>query len=550
MNHFHRSAAYKNAHYAAAPLGRRVLPVLFCFLAALFLSAAAVSAGTIKISRESFPKKKSAYTGTSGSFTVTVAGAKASRLRWKTGNAGVVKLKNTRGATCRVKFVKPGTTTVTCYVKGKKKPALKCRVTVRKCKTKLKKLTFPEALISLYPGDACKNPPAVVPKNANLKKQLVYSSSNEAVAAVNGTGLVTAKKAGTAYIKAKAVDGSGIVKKYKVRVCAISMPVSTAKIFIGETYACALEGTADSAAASGIRWYSSDPEIASVDEHGTVTGHQPGKAVITAQVDNAEGQSVSFTADVHFKILKDSTRFIAHRGYSSIAPENTLKAYILAGEAGFWGAETDVRKTADGHYILLHDASFSRMCGDVRKPEDMTLEEIKALKIISGNGIDALKDDADATTVATLDEYLTVCIQYGMVPVIELKGSFSGNEEDALQLFTLVSGLMGSRPYYFISFDSKWLTAIKEILPESSSGQVTFQYLGNNLTTNMKAICTEYGFDYSLDFKYISLPVLNELRAGGAKVGLWTVNRKASVENLLFNGVDYITTDKAFWLPS
>ena len=70
MNHFHRSAAYKNAHFAAAPLGRRVFPVLLCFLAALFLSAAAVSAGTVKIKRESFPKKKSAYTGTSGSFTV------------------------------------------------------------------------------------------------------------------------------------------------------------------------------------------------------------------------------------------------------------------------------------------------------------------------------------------------------------------------------------------------------------------------------------------------------------------------------------------------
>lgn len=48
-------------------------------------------------------------------------------------------------------------------------------------------------------------------------------------------------------------------------------------------------------------------------------------------------------------------RMIAHRGYSAVAPENTLPSYIAAGKSSFWGAECDIHRTKDGAWILMHD---------------------------------------------------------------------------------------------------------------------------------------------------------------------------------------------------
>lgn len=41
-------------------------------------------------------------------------------------------------------------------------------------------------------------------------------------------------------------------------------------------------------------------------------------------------------------------RFVAHRGYSNYAPENSIPAFELAGKIGFWGIETDICETSDG----------------------------------------------------------------------------------------------------------------------------------------------------------------------------------------------------------
>ena len=46
---------------------------------------------------------------------------------------------------------------------------------------------------------------------------------------------------------------------------------------------------------------------------------------------------------------------VAHRGLSSEAPGDTVKAFELAGDAGFWGvAETDIRMTKDGKFVAVH----------------------------------------------------------------------------------------------------------------------------------------------------------------------------------------------------
>src|SRR5690349_20560695 len=78
---------------------------------------------------------------------------------------------------------------------------------------------------------------------------------------------------------------------------------------------------------------------------------------------------------------------VAHRGASHVAPENTLSALRSALAAGAEMVEVDVRRTADGALVLLHDQSLMRTT-DVevlypsRAPwrvQDFTLDEICGL---------------------------------------------------------------------------------------------------------------------------------------------------------------------------
>lgn len=52
-----------------------------------------------------------------------------------------------------------------------------------------------------------------------------------------------------------------------------------------------------------------------------------------------------------------TTKIVAHRGVSGLETENTAAAYIAAGNRSYWGIETDIYRTSDGHFICSHDKS-------------------------------------------------------------------------------------------------------------------------------------------------------------------------------------------------
>src|SRR5213594_3703990 len=74
----------------------------------------------------------------------------------------------------------------------------------------------------------------------------------------------------------------------------------------------------------------------------------------------------------------ESTRclVIAHRGASAAAPESTLAAFRLAAKLGADGIELDVRGTADGQLVVIHDASVDRTTDGSGKIAALTLEQL------------------------------------------------------------------------------------------------------------------------------------------------------------------------------
>lgn len=108
--------------------------------------------------------------------------------------------------------------------------------------------------------------------------------------------------------------------------------------------------------------------------------------------------------------------FIAHRGGTFFAPENSLKAISIAGRRKFARVEIDPQKTSDANWILMHDASVDRTTDGTGNVSALSLAQIQALKIdipttqISADEIirvplfeDALKEAASYNMGANID---------------------------------------------------------------------------------------------------------------------------------------------------
>lgn len=90
----------------------------------------------------------------------------------------------------------------------------------------------------------------------------------------------------------------------------------------------------------------------------------------------------------------------AHRADWKYAPENSLQALR---NAIFFGAdiiETDVRQTRDSHFVMMHDATVDRMTNGTGLISEMSLEEIRRLRLKTNWG------QSTQMSVATLDEYV------------------------------------------------------------------------------------------------------------------------------------------------
>ncbi len=71
---------------------------------------------------------------------------------------------------------------------------------------------------------------------------------------------------------------------------------------------------------------------------------------------------------------------IVHRGASALAPENTLEAYAAAMDFAADGCEIDIRRTADGVLVILHDDGLERMTDGLGRVDQYTYCELARVK--------------------------------------------------------------------------------------------------------------------------------------------------------------------------
>ena len=106
----------------------------------------------------------------------------------------------------------------------------------------------------------------------------------------------------------------------------------------------------------------------------------------------------------------------AHRGVSSLAPENTLSAFQKAAAMGCEWIEFDVQLTQDGSPVVIHDKTVERCTNGVGIVSEMTLKELKLLDAGSWFSKEFCNE-----TIPTLEEVLSLAKKYNMSVNIELK---------------------------------------------------------------------------------------------------------------------------------
>jgi glycerophosphoryl diester phosphodiesterase len=244
---------------------------------------------------------------------------------------------------------------------------------------------------------------------------------------------------------------------------------------------------------------------------------------------------------------------IAHRGASEDAPEHTLAAYRMAIEAGADALECDVRLTADGHLVCVHDRRVNRTSNGRGAVSRLELADLTALDFGSwkqeGPDEDPYESPdqevSDRTSVLTLERLLQLVAEaprpVGLMIETKHPSRWAGQvEARLLQLLERYKDVVPS--VRVMSFSARSLQRVRAAAPH-----IPTVYLMQLLLPRHRDGRLPPGVG-------IAGPSLRLLRAHpgyvdrahrqGSEVYAWTVNEPADVEQCVRLGVDAVITNR------
>ena len=223
---------------------------------------------------------------------------------------------------------------------------------------------------------------------------------------------------------------------------------------------------------------------------------------------------------------------VAHRGYSTIAPENTSHAIAAALHSGARGIELDVQRTADGEHVLWHDATIDAKSDGTGRIEDHTLAELRQLDV--GSWFDPV---FTGTQILTWEEALDQLAGSGLVISLELK---SGSVEQTLQ--AVIDRDMQDQ-VVFTNFSTDLIAEAQAFAPEVRRGLIISEAADDPMPAVERYDLSAYvAGANSLIEKPEVVPLLRE---AGIAVQAWTVNDANRWQELNEIGIDGMLTDRA-----
>ena len=218
---------------------------------------------------------------------------------------------------------------------------------------------------------------------------------------------------------------------------------------------------------------------------------------------------------------------VGHRGAMALAPENTVPSFRLAEEIGVHEIEFDVRSTADGVAIVLHDATLDRTAADdsgrgLGPVAELTYAQIRAVDVGDGNHVPTFEEVLDATTVTLQVEIKAVEVAEELARVV------AGRPDDAARI-------------RFTSFRPEALRRMRILAPGISRGLITTGYPDRERHPGgIEGVLTETGASaFYCGWDGLTAELVLRMQDAGYEVGAWPVRSIDDVRlglELGFNG--------------
>lgn len=231
--------------------------------------------------------------------------------------------------------------------------------------------------------------------------------------------------------------------------------------------------------------------------------------------------------------------WISHRGESYDAPENTMTAFRLAWERGTDGIELDIRLTADGQLICIHDADIDRVAGRNLVIAKETYEALSQIDVGQGERIPLL---SQVLAESPLGKIIYIEIKTGseiLKPLAEIIKSSPAAAEDLR----------------IIDFKNENLKECKKLLPDIKSyllSGIKFDDETQRLVPGADELLAKIkeseveGFALGV-CKKINKVFLSELHA---EIAIWTIDELDLANNFLSLGVAAIISNRAAYLQT
>jgi len=239
--------------------------------------------------------------------------------------------------------------------------------------------------------------------------------------------------------------------------------------------------------------------------------------------------------------LADSPQvdFIAHRGASYDAPENTIASFKLAWKQQADGVECDLYLTSDRQIAVCHDKSLKRTAGIDRLVAECTLAELRQLDVGSWKSL-AFRGEK----IPTLKELLAV-VPAGKKIYLEIK---CGPEIVPELIRQLNAHGKPVQETPVICFQADVIAAVKKQAPElpayflHSPEKITAE----KLISQARAIHAD-----GVDLKsgpHLTADYAEKIRAAGLRLDVWTVDDPMEATRVISLGVQGITTNRPAYL--
>lgn len=248
--------------------------------------------------------------------------------------------------------------------------------------------------------------------------------------------------------------------------------------------------------------------------------------------------------------MSKSAIYVGHRGCKiGYGVENTKRAFGEAAIYGFQAIETDIRVTRDGIFIASHDPTLARLTTyngdpleiDVQKTNFDEFKDICLCEMFNGR----LRE---GDTIATFDDYLSVCRKFKVLSIIELKwtkGIYSNNDDPNDYDYSKLDDLVKKVREYELDKTTYIISSMKGCLQHvrDNNPDMKLQWL---CSTNYKEgldWCVKNNINIDIEYHSCTKELVDFCHKNNLIINIWTLDDSNELKKFLDMGVDMITSN-------